>query len=222
MSTIQNTQSASNPFAAYGTGSTAKPAEQDLQDRFLKLLVTQMKNQDPLNPLDNAQVTTQLAQISTVNGVERLNATIQAIADNFTAGQSLQAAGMIGREVLVPGSTLQLAGGTARFGIELTQPGDEVKVRIHDGGGREIQVMNLGPRAAGSLELVWDGKTSDGSQAADGNYSISVAALRGDQKVEAQALAAATVQGVSQGNKGVQLDVGPLGMVGLADIRQIF
>jgi flagellar basal-body rod modification protein FlgD len=70
--------------------------------------------------------------------------------------------------------------------------------------------------------LVWDGKTSDGSHATDGNYSISVAALRGDQKVEVQALAAATVQGVSQGNQGVQLDVGTLGMVGLADIRQIF
>ncbi|MCC2681365.1 MAG: Flagellar hook capping protein [Nitrosospira multiformis] len=222
MSTIQNTQSTSNPFAAYGTRSAAKPAEQDLQDRFLKLLVTQMKNQDPLNPLDNAQVTTQLAQISTVNGVERLNATIRTIADSFTAGQSLQAAGMIGREVLVPGSALQLASGAARFGIELTQPADEVKVRIHDAAGREIQVMNLGPQAAGSLELTWDGKTSDGSQAADGNYSISVAALRGDQKVEVQALAAGIVQGVSQGNQGVQLDVGSLGMVGLADIRQIF
>ena len=222
MSTIQNTQSASNPFAAYGTRSTAKPAEQDLQDRFLKLLVTQMKNQDPLNPLDNAQVTTQLAQISTVNGVERLNAAIRGIADSFAAGQSLQAAGMIGREVLVPGSTLQLAGGAGRFGIELAQPADEVKVRIQDAAGREIQVMNLGPRAPGSLELAWDGKTSDGVPAADGNYSISVTALRGDQKVEVQALAAATVQGVSQGNQGVQLDVGPLGMVGLADIRQIF
>lgn len=222
MSTIQNTQSTSNPFATYGTRSTAKPAEEDLQDRFLKLLVTQMKNQDPLNPLDNAQVTTQLAQISTVNGVERLNATIRTIADSFTAGQSLQAAGMIGREVLVPGSALQLAGGAARFGIELAQPADEVKVRIQDAAGREIQVMNLGPQAAGSLELAWDGKTSDGSRAADGNYSISVAALRGDQKVEVQALAAAIVQGVSQGNQGVQLDVGSLGMVGLADIRQIF
>jgi flagellar basal-body rod modification protein FlgD len=118
MSTIQNTQSASNPFAAYGTRSAAKPAEQDLQDRFLKLLVTQMKNQDPLNPLDNAQVTTQLAQISTVNGVERLNATIQAIADNFTAGQSLQAAGMIGREERVPGYTVELDGGAGGFSIE--------------------------------------------------------------------------------------------------------
>src|SRR5688500_14747492 len=225
MSTIQNTQSAqsaNNPFAAYGTRSAAKPAGEDLQDRFLKLLVTQMKNQDPLNPLDNAQVTTQLAQISTVNGVERLNSAIRAISDSFAAGQSLQAAGMIGREVLVPGSTLQLAGGAAQFGVELTQPVDEVKVRIHDATGREIQVMNLGPQAAGSLELIWDGKTSDGSQAADGNYSISVAAQRGDQKVEVQALDAATVQGVSQGNQGVQLDVGPLGMVGLADIRQIF
>ena len=67
-------------------------AADDPQDRFLKLLVTQMKNQDPLNPLDNAQVTSQLAQISTVNGIEKLNATIQAMASSFNAGQSLQAA----------------------------------------------------------------------------------------------------------------------------------
>src|SRR5687767_7932008 len=121
MSIIQGTQPAANPFAAYGATNTAKSAADDIQDRFLKLLVTQMKNQDPLNPLDNAQVTTQLAQISTVNGVERLNSAIRAISDSFAAGQSLQAAGMIGREVLVPGSTLQLAGGAARFGVELTQ-----------------------------------------------------------------------------------------------------
>jgi flagellar basal-body rod modification protein FlgD len=94
MSTIQNTPTV-NPFAPYGTQSTAKSAADDVQDRFLKLLVTQMKNQDPLNPLDNAQVTTQLAQISTVNGIEKLNATITAMASSFTAGQSLQAATMI-------------------------------------------------------------------------------------------------------------------------------
>src|SRR5215204_242231 len=98
-----------------------------LQDRFLKLLVTQMKNQDPLNPLDNAQVTTQLAQISTVNGIEKLNATIEAMASSFTSGQSLQAATMIGKDVLVPGSTLQLAGSSV-FGVELAQAADQVKV----------------------------------------------------------------------------------------------
>lgn len=222
MSTIQDTQSATNLFASYGAASTAKPAVDDMQDRFLKLLVTQMKNQDPLNPLDNAQVTSQLAQISTVNGIEKLNANIQAMASSFNAGQSLQAATLIGKDVLVPGSEMRLAGGGGVFGVELAQAADEVKVTIHDASGREIQIMDLGPKPAGPLALAWDGKTADGAQAADGAYSVSVSALRGDQKVETQSLALGSVQGVSQSNQGVQLNVGTLGMVGLADVKQIF
>ena len=93
-----------------------------LRTGSLKLLVTQMKNQDPLNPLDNAQVTSQLAQISTVNGIEKLNATHQTMASSFTAGQSLQATDMIGKDVLVPGSTLQLAGGSGIFGSIWRKP----------------------------------------------------------------------------------------------------
>lgn len=222
MSTIQDTQPAANPFASYGTANTAKSAADDIQDRFLKLLVTQMKNQDPLNPLDNAQVTTQLAQISTVNGIEKLNASIQAMASNFSAGQSLQAATLIGKEVLVPGSELQLSGGGGIFGVDLAQAADQVKVTIHDASGRELKVMDLGAKPAGPLALAWDGSTADGAQAADGAYSFSVSALRGDQKIDAQSLAFASVQGVSQSNQGVQLNVGTLGMVGLADIKQIF
>ncbi len=68
----------------------------------------------------------------------------------------------------------------------------------------------------------WDGKGSDGAQAADGNYRVSVSALRGDQKIDAQTLASATVQGVVQGDQGVRLNVGALGLVGLPDIKQIF
>ena len=225
MSTIQNTQSAraaADLFTTYGAKTTAKPAADDLQDRFLKLLVTQMKNQDPLNPLDNAQVTTQLAQISTVNGIEKLNATIQAMANSANASQSLQAAGMIGKDVLVPGSTLHLEGGKGLFGIDLAQAADQVKVGIHDASGREIHVIDLGARGAGPLALAWDGKTADGAQAVDGAYSLSVSAVRGDQKVDAQTLAFGSIQSVSQGNQGVQLNVGSLGMVGLPDIKQIF
>ena len=225
MSTIQDTQaarSASDLFASYGSKSTQRPAGDDLQDRFLKLLVTQMKNQDPLNPLDNAQVTTQLAQISTVNGIEKLNTTIQAMANSFNASQSMQAAGMIGKDVLVPGSTLHLAAGKGLFGFDLAQAADQVKVKIHDASGREVQVLDLGAQAAGPLALAWDGKTLDGAQAADGAYSFSVSAVRGDHQVDAQTLAFGSVQGVSQGNQGVRLNVDPLGMVGLPDVKQIF
>ena len=222
MSIIQDTQFPSNLFATYGAKNTAKPTTDDLQDRFLKLLVTQMKNQDPLNPLDNAQVTSQLAQISTVNGIEKLNATIETMASSFNAGQSLQAANMIGKDVLVPGSVLQVAGGGGIFGVDLAQAADQVKVTIHDASGRAIRTMDLDPQAAGPLALAWDGKTADGTQAADGAYSISVSALRGDQKIDAQPLAFGSVQSISQGNEGVRLNVGTLGTVGLTDIKQIF
>lgn len=222
MSSIQGTGAASSLFTSYNTKSAAKPAAEDPQDRFLKLLVTQMKNQDPLNPLDNAQVTTQLAQISTVNGIEKLNATLQGMASGVTAGQSLQAASMIGHNVLVPGSALQLAGGSGVFGVDLAQPADNVKVTIHDSAGQAVRVMDLGAQVAGPLTLQWDGMADNGAPAADGSYTMSVSALRGDQKVDAQTLAFGTVQGVFQGNQGVQLNVGSLGTANLADIKQIF
>jgi flagellar basal-body rod modification protein FlgD len=222
MSSIQETGQASNLLTSYNTKNTAKTAADDPQDRFLKLLVTQMKNQDPLNPLDNAQVTSQLAQISTVNGIEKLNTTLQAMASGFTAGQSLQAAGMIGHNVLVPGSAMQLAGGNGAFGINLAQPADEVKVTIQDSSGATTQVMNLGAQAAGSLTFGWDGKAADGSQAADGSYKISVEALRGGEKVDSQPLAIGMVQGVSQDSQGARLNVGPLGTAAIADVKQIF
>jgi flagellar basal-body rod modification protein FlgD len=224
MSSIQATGSATDLFTTYNTSSSsaAQPAADDPQDRFLKLLVTQMKNQDPLNPLDNAQVTSQLAQISTVNGIEKLNATMESMASGFTAGQSLQAANMIGHNVLIPGSALQLAQGGGVFGVNLAQPADQVKVTILDSAGNAVQVMDIGAQAAGSLPLTWDGKTSDGATAPDGNYTVSVSALRGDQQVDAQTLAFGMVQGVTQGSQGVQLNVGTLGSTGLANVKQIF
>jgi flagellar basal-body rod modification protein FlgD len=144
------------------------------------------------------------------------------MANSFNVGQSLQAASMIGKDVLVPGSTFQLAGGSGVFGVDLPQPADQVKVTINDAAGRVVQVMDLDGQPAGPLTVKWDGKTSDGTQAADGAYSISVEAVRGDQKIEAQVLSLGTVQGVSQNDQGVRLNVGTLGTVGLADIKQIF
>lgn len=221
MSTIQDAPSSRTVADVTGTRGTARTGTDEIQDRFLRLLVTQMKNQDPLNPLDNAQVTTQLAQISTVNGIEKLNATMEALAGSVGAGQSLQAAAMIGRNVLVPGSALQLAGGRGAFGVELAEAADQVKVTVHDAAGREVQVVNLGALPPGALALEWDGATADGGRAADGAYRFTVSASRNGQQVDAQTLAIGSVQAVSQGGQGVVLNLGALGTAGLADVRQI-
>src|SRR4249920_884865 len=97
------------------TESKAKASTQptNLQDQFLKLLITQMQNQDPLNPMDNAQVTSQLAQISTVTGIDKLNTTIGDMNTAMVASQSLQASALVGKGIVAPGNTMLLQQGQA-------------------------------------------------------------------------------------------------------------
>jgi len=203
--------------AAADKASTAAAA----QDRFMTLLVTQMKNQDPLNPMDNAQVTSQLAQLSTVTGIDKLNTTLEALKGSFQSGQSLQAAGMIGHGVLVPGSTMKLSNGVAALGVELTEPADQVTVTIRDSVGNAIRKIDLGPQDIGSVPLAWDGKTDAGAAAADGQYSFEVSAMLGGQKSTAATLSFGEVTSVSTNAQGVKLNVNGVGAMNLSDVRQI-
>ncbi len=209
--------------APIASAAPKAPASVDPQDRFLKLLVAQMKNQDPLNPLDNAQVTSQLAQISTVSGIEKLNATLQTMAASFTSNQSLQAANMIGRGVLAAGSALTLENGAAIGGFDLPQAVDRLVVTIKNSSGIAVHSMDLGPQPQGTTAFQWDGATDSGASAASGNYSFSVSAQQGNNKVDAGTLAFGRVNGVMPGAIGQApvLDVGGLGLVGLSAIKQI-
>ena len=202
--------------------SGAKSAAVDAQERFMTLLVTQMKNQDPLNPLDNAQVTSQLAQLSTVTGIDKMNATLEALNGSYQSSQSLQAASMIGHGVLVPGKTLALTDGKAFLGVELTEPADNVTVTIKDSTGKAIQTINLGAHEAGTLPLGWDGTTDAGTTAANGQYSFEVNATRGGQKLSGvSTLAFGEVGSVSTGTQGVKLNVAGVGAVDFTEVKQI-
>jgi len=123
MTTINDNTVSPALLGSMNTAKAAAPSSTDTagatQDRFMKLLITQMKNQDPLNPLDNAQVTSQLAQLSTVTGIDKLNATMGTLKDSYQSSQALQATGLIGHGVLVPGSTTKLADGKAVLGMDL-------------------------------------------------------------------------------------------------------
>ncbi len=190
------------------------------QDRFLTLLVTQMKNQDPLNPMDNAQVTSQLAQLSTVNGIDKLNTTLEALKGNYQSSQSLQAASLIGHGVLLPGSGIALADGKGVFGIDLPEAADSVKVSVRDASGKTIQTIDLGSREIGTFPLAWDGKTDTGAMAADGKYTFAVAATRGDTKSAVTGLAFGQISSVSTNAAGVKINVPNLGAVDIAQVRQ--
>jgi flagellar basal-body rod modification protein FlgD len=194
----------------------------DAQDRFLKLLTTQLKNQDPLNPMDNAQMTSQLAQISTVDGIEKLNATLQKMLASTASAEAMQAAALVGHQVMVPGSGLQLGDSGAAGGIELGAGADQVTLTIKDVNGIVMNTLNLGSLDAGVHDFAWDGKTASGVRAVNGAYSIAVSATRGSDKVAATALQLGSVLNINQSSQGLTLNLGALGLVMMGDIKQIF
>lgn len=220
----QDTGSAAALFASLnaGAGSAANvSAAAATQDRFLKLLVTQMKNQDPLNPMDNAQVTTQMAQLSTVTGIDKLNVTLQALSDSMVSSQSLQAATMIGHGVLVPGEGVDLSGGVGFGGVDLAQSVDKLDVAIYDQSGALVRSLHLGAQPVGLVNWQWDGRNDSGASVADGSYTFAVEAAQAGKKAEAAPLQFGMVHSVTQDKQGVALGVGQLDGVALSQVRQI-
>ncbi len=192
----------------------------ELQERFMTLLITQIKNQDPLNPLDNAEVTSQLAQLNMVGGIERLNDRIEAMAASFLSGQSLQAASLVGRNVLVEAGTLDNTGEGGRFGVELARSVDAMSVSIVGPTGEIVERLDLGPQPAGMHALEWDGLDSSGQAAPTGSYRIDITATTGGESVAVTALAARTVSAVTTGDGKVQLELSNAGTVSLGQVRQ--
>lgn len=220
----QDTNSAAALYASLNAGAkTANKAStaSDTQNRFLTMLVTQMKNQDPLNPMDNAQVTSQIAQLSTVTGIDQLNATLQALSDSMMSTQSMQASSMIGHGVLVAGNGIDLSGGAGLGGFELTQPASAVQVSIHDQAGALVRTLDLGALPAGINKWQWDGKDNAGVALANGAYQFSVHATQGSSSVAAAGLQFGMVNSVTQGSNGVVMSAGSLDGITLSQVKQI-
>lgn len=224
---VNATQSSTDAAALFAsmnaTSATASSTSAaGTQDRFLKLLVTQMKNQDPLNPMDNAQVTSQMAQLSTVSGIDKMNTTLQALNASMTANQTVQATSMIGHGVLVTGKGIDLVKGTPGLGgFEVTQPVDNAQVSIYSQAGALVKTINLGAQPVGVNKWQWDGTDNAGAAAAPGSYTFTVNALQGGNDVAATGLQFGMVNSVTQSTQGVALSVGSLEGVALSQVKQI-
>lgn len=215
---ISDIRSVSSAAAQPAANATSADGEQ----RFLKLLVTQLNNQDPLNPLENAELTSQLAQMSTVSGIEKLNGALQSLIAQSGASQVLQAASLIGRDVLVPGDRLALeAGQPAVFAVEPASAADSVTVDIVDGAGRLVRQMDAGALLHGLRELSWDGLDAQGQALPAGNYRFIVNASQGGAPVAAMPLVFERVQSVAQGAGGLALDFGGGYPAALGEVRLI-
>jgi len=208
-----------------GNGQVASNS-QEMRDNFMTLLVTQLRNQDPLNPMENNEMTSQLAQINTVSGIESLNDTMQTINGQMEAAKTMQASALIGRAVLVPGDRILVGGegevGATPFGLELNVPAESVKVNIFNASGMLVRRMDLGNVGSGPQSFSWDGKMDDGTSAPAGAYNFTVEATNRDEQVTSERFNYAQVIAVSMTESGPRLDLGGiLEPVRLEDIRQI-
>ncbi|KWT97444.1 MULTISPECIES: flagellar hook assembly protein FlgD [unclassified Variovorax] len=213
-----------------GTSSAAQSSNtvsgSDSEQRFLKLLVTQLNNQDPLNPMENAELTSQLAQMSTVSGIEKLNSTLSGLVNQTGSNQVLQAASLIGYNVLSPGNQIGTSApkdgeepAPVPFAVQLPGTAGDVQVKIVDASGRTVRTLELGSMAEGVNAVTWDGKADDGSAVPAGNYSFSVIATNDGTNVEATALTFAQVAAVKQGTNGVTLELANGRSISLDDVR---
>jgi flagellar basal-body rod modification protein FlgD len=197
------------------SGSVSAQNDEDAGDRFLKLLVAQMQNQDPLNPMDNAQVTSQMAQINTVSGIEKLNDTVAGLNGQLVQLQALQGATLVGREVTVEGRRLAIADGAGRGGFELSGAADQVKVEILNGAGRVVGQLDLGAQSAGRHEFSWpSGQVGDG----DG-YAFRVSATAGSASVLRTTLARDRVEAVATDGSTLKIELQHGGSVGYDRVK---
>ena len=214
--TSATTSSAGSTVTSTSRNSNLSSATEQT-DRFLKLLVTQMQNQDPLNPMDNAQITTQMAQISTVSGIGDLNTTIQSMNAMLMQSQTLQAASLVGKQVLVSGNDLALdADGVATAGFDLAGPADSVVVNIKNAAGKIIDTINLGAGSAGRQSFDWVSK----DKAAYG-LTFSVTALSGGVQVAATPLVADSVSAVFTENGQLSVETLYHGVVKYSDVKAV-
>ncbi|WP_338638671.1 flagellar hook assembly protein FlgD [Burkholderia pyrrocinia] len=205
--------------------STNGTSASDLQATFLKLLVTQLQNQDPTSPVDSSQMTTQLAQINTVSGIAQLNTSLTSLSTQLTAGQQTQAALLIGSNVLAPGNSVAVKSGAASpFGVSLANDVSNLTITVKNSSGAVVNTINAGKQSAGTVPFNWTPTDAAGNALPDGKYTISASYTNSAGTPQAATtLASAQVQSVikqADGTAGLVLSNGTT--VGLTQVASIF
>lgn len=181
------------------------------KDDFLKLMIAQLKNQDPLNPMDGTAYASQLAQFSSLEQLTNLNTNISdMLGSNQTIAASINnttLAALIGKDVKLDGSTLKLAGqDSISLGYELPQAASSVKVKIYNSNGALVKTIDSAPTTTGTNKLSWDLSDNNGKKLSDGTYTFTVEALdMNKQSIKTNGFIEGTISGVRYTEKGTVL-----------------
>ena len=211
------------------SGILAPPPQQKRNDElgqsdFLTLMITQFRNQDPFKPMENGDFLAQLAQFSTVNGIESLNSSFSGLASSIRGEQALQAANLVGRKVMAVTDTGYLPdGGTINGVIELESSASTVQIDIVDDSGALLRTIDLGQQPAGLARFTWDGRDAGGDLVGEGHYRLNARVVRGSEVESTPTAIESHIESVTLGQFGNQmlLNLAGGGSMSLAQVYQI-
>lgn len=218
-----------NTFKELGLATVEKAAvkKQELgQEAFLKIMTTQLQNQNPLKPMENADFMSQMAQFSTVSGIQDLQKSFSEFAGSLSSDQALQAAGLVGRSVVAPVNYGVLsAGGDIKGEVVLPGSASNVVVRVTDAAsGATVQTLDLGAQASGTMPFIWNGIANDGTYANPGIYKIDIEASMDGKNTSLQPYLNSHVESVVMGNgqRELQVNLAGIGSVSFNKLTKIF
>jgi len=203
-------------------GQTANKNELG-KNEFMELMIAQLKNQNPLEPQDNGQFISQLAQFSSLEEMQKLSGSVDDVVSQFRSTQALQASAMVGRTVLAPSNFGVLgASGQISGNVEVPATTAGLRVSIENGAGERVRQLDLGGQSAGVAGFNWDGKDGNGNSLPPGSYRIVAEASYPDGQQQLGTMVSANVDSVSLGQGGsVTLNLAGMGSIALSDVQQI-
>lgn len=192
------------------------------QEDFLKLMTAQLKNQDPMQPMENGEFLGQMAQFSTVSSIGEMSKQLQSLSEQFVASRMLSSGSLIGRQVLSEGSYGELQEGTPLDGVvRITEPVDGAVVYVRNAVGQVMETFELGPAGSGDYPFSWDGALPGGTNALPGRYQVDVAVTRAGKTESARALLYTPVNSVTMSGQDVVLNLQNGGSVPLSQVSTL-
>jgi flagellar basal-body rod modification protein FlgD len=203
-----------NQTTAAASATSSATSTQDLSQNFLNMLTVQLQNQDPLSPMDNAQMTSQLAALNEVDGINKLNTSVNSLVSQMQAASFMGLSSSVGKKAMVAGSDMTYSGNPIYTSAQLANSTTDLQAVVKDSLGNVVKTVDLGAASAGTSDFIWDGTDNSGNTVANGHYQISFTApdAQGNSTAPTSDVGV-MVASIGQDTSGIHL--------GLADGRQV-
>ena len=207
MSTTVNNIPVYDRFAPPVSTTSNGTSSADLSKNFLKMLTVQLQNQDPMNPMDNAAMTSQLAALNQVDGINKLNTSVTSLVAQMQSANFMNLSSSVGKTALAEGSKVYFSGHAVGMAAKLDAPAASLKAVIRDSNSQIVNQFDFGPAGSGMTDFIWDGGDDAGKQVASGMYTLELTATDAQGKTTSPSSYVGAMV-ASIGQEGTDMKVG--------------